>query len=386
MPAPGNPPQKTRLRVLLLLLASGGLLLNALLLYWKLTDPSAEIVGCGGGGGCNEVLASRWSQVFGLPIPVLGILVYGLLMAALVLRKSLVAAFCYGAIAGSAVWLIIVQAFLLHHFCPWCMAAHGVGILLVVLAGTANPRDGKFRQALLAGLAAAFGLALSQYYGPVPATHRIDGASAISPTAGIHAQGNGRKIAFDEGKKIYDNSSLPGLGSSDAKQVLVEYFDYQCPSCRTMSGYLTALIAKHPTEIRVLVLPVPLDHGCNPALAAADDGHLGSCELTRIALAVWRVKPAAFPAIHRAFLSDPPLDTAAALSLARAQIPTAQLEAAMREPWIEQLIAANIADWVSFSGKNRQLPKLLISGKRILHGLPSGEADFSRVMELELGL
>ena len=382
----GNPPQTTRLRILLLLLASGGLLLNALLLYWKLSDPSAGIAGCGGGAGCNEVLASRWSQVFGLPIPVLGIVVYSLLVAALVLRKWRVAAFCYGAIAGSAVWLIIVQAVWLRHFCPWCMAAHGMGILLVGLAWTAKPRDRKLRQALLAGLAAAFGLALSQYYGPVPATHRIDSASAMPQTLGIHAQGNGRKIAFDDGKKIYDNTSLPGLGSSEAKQVLVEYFDYQCPSCRTMSAYLTALLAKHPTEIRVLVLPVPLDHGCNPALAAADDGHPGSCELTRIALAVWRVNPAAFPAIHREFLSDPPPDLAAALSLARAQIPTAQLEAAMREPWIDQLIAANIADWVSFSGKNRQLPKLLISGKRILHGLPSGAADFIRVMEQELGL
>ena len=266
------------------------------------------------------------------------------------------------------------------------MATHGVGVLLVALAWTVSPRAGKFRHALLAGLAAAFGLALSQHFGPAPVTHRIGGELAISPTIGIHAQGNGRKIVFDGGNKVYDNSSLPGLGSSDAKQVLVEYFDYQCPSCRTMSGYLAALIDKHPTELRVLMLPVPLDHGCNSALAAADDGHPGSCELTRIALAVWRVNPAAFPAIHRAFLSDPPPDLASALTLAREQVPAAQLEAAMREPWIDQLIRANIADWEAFSSKSRQLPKLLISGKRILHGLPSGQADFIRVMENELGL
>ena len=385
MPALGDPPQKTRQRVLLLL-ASVGLGLNALLLYWKLTDPSAGIAGCGGGGDCRDVLASRWSQVFGLPIPGLGIFVYALLAAALALRKWRVAAFCYGAISGSAVWMVTVQAFLLHRFCPWCMATHGVGVLLVVLAWRSNPRDRKFHQGLLAGLAAAFGLVLCQLLGPAPATHRIDGESVISPPTGIHEQGDGRKIAFDDGKRVYDNSSLPGLGASDAKRVLVEYFDYQCPSCRTMSGYLTALLDKHPTKVRVLVLPVPLDHGCNSALAATDDGHPGSCELTRIALAVWRLKPAAYPAIHRAFLSDPPPDLATALSLARAQVPTAQLEAAMREPWIDQLMQANIADWVLFSSKNRQLPKLLISGKRILHGLPSGEADFIRVMENELGL
>ena len=282
--------------------------------------------------------------------------------------------------------MVIVQAFMLRNFCPWCMATHGVGVLIVALAWTADPRDGKFRQGLLAGIAAAFGLALCQLLGPAPTTHRIDGESAVSPPTGIHEQGDGRKIAFDDGKRVYDNSSLPGLGASDAKRVLVEYFDYQCPSCRTMSGYLTALIDKHPTEVRVLVLPVPLDHGCNSALAATDDGHPGSCERTRIALAVWRVKPAAYPAIHRALLSDPPPDLASALTLAREQVPTAQLEVAMREPWIDQPIRANIADWEGFSSKSRQLPKLPISGKRILHGLPSGEADFIRVMENELGL
>ena len=378
-------PQKTRQRVLLLL-AIGGLLLNGLLHYWKWSDPSAGIAGCGGGGGCNEVLASRWSQVLGLPLPVLGIFVYALLVAALRLRSCRVAAFCYGAISGTAIWMLIVQAFMLRNFCPWCMATHGVGVLLVVLAWRSNPRDGKFYQALVAGLAAAFGLALCQLLGPAPTTHRIDGESTISPAGGIHEQGDGRKIAFDDGKRVYDNSSLPGLGASDAKRVLVEYFDYQCPTCRTMSGYLTALIDKHPTEVRVLVLPVPLDHGCNSALAATDDGHPGSCELTRIALAVWRVKPAAYPAIHRAFLSNPPPDLASALTLAREQVPTASLEVAMREPWIDQLIRANIADWEAFSSNSRQLPKLLISGKRILHGLPSGEADFIRVMENELGL
>lgn len=381
----GNTPANRRCTALLLL-SLCGLLLNGLLLYWKLFDRSAGIAGCGGGGGCNEVLASRWSQVFGLPIPVLGILIYVLLAAALLWRKGAIVSIFSGAIVGSAVWFVIVQAVLLHHFCPWCMATHSVGILIAVLAWTAAPWRGHLRWGLPFGLAAAFGLVVLQVLGPVPASHRIDTESPFSPAGGIHELGAGRKIAFDDGRRIYDNSLLPGLGSVDATHVLVEYFDYKCPSCRTMSGYLAALIAKHPAKVQVLLLPVPLDHGCNPELALADDSHRGSCELTQIALAVWRAKPDAFPAIHRAFLSDASLDKTAALSLARGQVPAERLEAAMQEPWIDQLIQADIADWVSFSGKTRKLPKLLISGKRILHGLPSGEADFIRVMEKELGL
>ena len=373
-----------RSRGRIFILALGGLALNLLLLFWKLSG--SEIAGCGGGGGCDEVLLSRWSQVFGVPIPVLGVLVYGVLFIALWRQAGVAAAFCYGAISGSAVWMIFVQVMLLDKFCPWCMAAHGVGLLLAGLAWSARPRAKNFYRGLLGGLGAAAVLALSQSFGWAPASHRIDENIPGSMTEAIHGIGSGRKIAFDDGRKIYDNSALPGLGSMDAKHVLVEYFDYRCAACRTMSDYLSAMILKHPDQVRVLFLPVPLDHGCNPHLVPADEGHPGSCDLARLALAVWRVKPDAFPLIHRAFLSDPPPDPVAALALARMQVPPAELEAALRDPWLDRLLQANMADWISFSTNTRQLPKLLISEKRILHGLPSGEADFIRVMEKELGL
>ena len=64
----------------------------------------------------------------------------------------------------------------------------------------------------------------------------------------------------------------------------------------------------------------------------------------------------------------------------------ADLEAVLEDPWIDEVIRANVEDWIVMSRNARKLPKLLISDRRILHGLPSGEADFIRVMELELGL
>jgi len=67
-------------------------------------------------------------------------------------------------------------------------------------------------------------------------------------------------------------------------------------------------------------------------------------------------------------------------------IPQAELDAAIHDPWIDELIQANILDWVAFSDGTRKLPQLLITGKRVLHGLPSNEADFIRVLERELGL
>ena len=369
-------------------LALCGLLLNLLLLYWKLVDPAGGIAGCGDGDSCADVLTSRWSQVFGVPVPILGGLVYLLLLVALLWDLKFLAASCIAAVAGSAVWFMIVQAVLLRHFCPWCMAVHAVGCSVFVLGLIVSPRDAGFYNGLKTGAGAAFGLALLQLYGPIPATHRIDREIHRSThySGGIHAQGSGRKIAFDDGRKVYDGSALPRLGSLDAKHVLVEYYDYQCPSCRVMSHHLTALVRKYPAEIGILLLPVPLDHACNPSLPDGDQGHPGSCELTGIALAVWRANPESFLTIHKAFMAEPSPDTKTAMEIARQHVSAAQLDAALLDPWIGQLIQADIGDWVSFSAKTKILPKLLISGKRILHGLPSDEADFIRVMEKELQL
>lgn len=370
-------------RPLLVCLALCGLLLNVLLLFWKLTDPGLSVAGCGG-GGCNVVLASRWSQVFGIPVVVPGAAVYVLLLAGLLWRRDALAAFCYMAIGGAALWLMFAQAVFLKHFCPWCMAAHAVGLVIasIGLVGGAS------KAGLQAGAVAAFALALGQLYGPVPATHRITAETRVRPvsSAGIHERGEGRKVAFDEGRKIFSVSGLPHLGSADARHVLIEYYDFQCPACRTMGGYLRALVERHPRDICVLLLPVPLGKGCNSAMRPTDRDHPGSCALARIALAVWKSDPSIYQEVHTRFISDPPMDEKSALAFVRERLTTSRLDAALRDPWIDELIHANISDWTALSSSTRQLPKLLIRDKRILHGLPSGEADFIRVMENELGL
>ncbi|RYD31164.1 MAG: hypothetical protein EOP87_15260 [Verrucomicrobiaceae bacterium] len=264
------------------------------------------------------------------------------------------------------------------------MATHAVG-LSIALLGLSR---GVAAIGVQAGVAAVFALALGQLYGPVTATHRItsDTQSPESSSAGVHGRGEGRTVSFDGGRKTFNVSALPRLGSADAKHVLIEYHDFQCPACRTMGGFLRALVEKHPDDISVILLPVPLDRYCNSHLKPTDKGHPGSCALARIALAVWKADPAAYQEIHTRFASDLPLGEEAALAFAREWVNPASLDSALRDPWIDELIRADISDWVALSEKKHQLPKILIRDKRILHGLPPTEADFIRVMERELGL
>lgn len=145
-------------------------------------------------------------------------------------------------------------------------------------------------------------------------------------------------------------------------------------------GFITELMRRYPDDIAVVLRPVPLDGSCNPHVAQ----HPGSCEMTRIALAVWRADPAAFPAFHSTLLSQP--EAAVARKLALGLLSGDGLEKELADPWIDEAIRGNIAGWRKLSTPTPKLPKLVVKGSRILHGLPSGEEDFIRVMGGELGL
>ena len=342
-----------------------GFTINLLLLVLHFSDPAAGIAGCGG-GSCNEVLASRWALIFGVPVTVFGLLAYASLMVSLTENARRLRVPLLGMIAGAAGWFVFVQFVFLGKICNWCMAAHGLGILLFLLNLLRPDGAGAFCRQSFWVIASFLAIGLAQVYGPLRVTHRIE---QTGPQAD---SGTGRDV-----------TALPLLGETNAPHVLVEYFDYQCASCHTMSGYLDALVAKHPRKVAVLLLPMPLDGECNEH-APKGSAHPGSCTITRTALAVWRVKPEAFPAFHRALIAEPSAATAHKLALAL--MPQEKLAAALTDPWIDARIQTHIADWRQLSKTTDKLPKLIIREGRIVHGLPSSEEDFIRVMEKELGI
>jgi len=371
-------------------LALVGLVINGLLVIQSLSGDS--IAGCGGGSSCHDVLNSRWSSLLGVPVAILGFLLYLVFLVALYRRNLWVLYICLGLILGAVAWFVFVQTVIIGRFCLWCMAAHGVGVMIFCLTIWREKMQGNGIPAIKIGgsfaAMSSVGIGLMQFLGPLPVTHRVEDVRGEkeSRSVSVHSRGEGRKVEFDNGRIIYNVETLPHMGKPDAKHVLVEYFDYQCSSCRIMRRYLMSLIEKHPEDICVILLPVPLDRGCNPQLPPGDKGHDGSCEITRIALAVWRVDPDIYQYLHQKFLAESSLTPSQAMEIARGKISGSQLDEAMRDPWIDELIRSNISHWTAFSSQNHQLPKLLIKDRRILHGLPSGEADFIRVMEQELGI
>ncbi len=367
-----------------------GLAANLLLLVMALRHSGDGLAGCG--DSCEMVLQSRWSRVGGVPIAVLGSLVYLLLLGGMFRRAQAVLVSGLGLLGWGTAWFVFLQLSVLRQICPWCMAAHALGLLTIAFGVTAllpaALEPAVWRRGFLQGLVATVALAAIQIFEPAPLGYRLESANTSNndrpkQTPTSHS---GRLVEMAGGRKIFDVNALPLLGDPTAPHILVEYLDYQCPACRTLSRYLDALIARHPHEIAMLVMPVPLDRECNSHLEPSADTHPGSCAMARIALAVWKKKPDSFPAFHHALLTLPPAGEAGARELSKKFISPEELAAALADPWIRDLLQANIADWVSFSKDTPKLPKLLVGDRHILHGLPSGEADFIRVMERELGL
>ena len=100
------------------------------------------------------------------------------------------------------------------------------------------------------------------------------------------------------GKKI-NAYQWPIDGSPTAKYVFVEMFDYTCPHCRTTSRTVFAAKEQMGDDLAVVVLPVPMNTACNPVVKRDHPSHVEACQLSELAVAVWRCDPAKFSEFHK---------------------------------------------------------------------------------------
>jgi uncharacterized membrane protein len=93
-----------------------------------------EPVCVGGGGGCERVQSSRWAELGGIPVAVLGLGGYVLILASLLLPEepgALVAAFLALVGFGFSCWLTYVELVKIDAICQWCVAS---AVIMTALA------------------------------------------------------------------------------------------------------------------------------------------------------------------------------------------------------------------------------------------------------------
>lgn len=130
-------------------LAVVALVASAYLTYAHVTSPDVLVCSDTGRINCEAVTTSRWSEIAGVPVALLGLL-WAIAMVALFLPAAdrwPVAATLrrVGAIAGvaSVLWLVYVEVALVGAICAWCTVVHvaAIGMFAITSAGLDAPGD-----------------------------------------------------------------------------------------------------------------------------------------------------------------------------------------------------------------------------------------------------
>lgn len=112
------------LRVLLALTAATGVLISAYLTWTHLRGVVPVCVA--GGGGCETVQTSRYSEILGVPVAALGLAAYaGLLLSAALKGETAALLGLFVALVGTlfSAYLTYLELFVIGAICQWCVAS-----------------------------------------------------------------------------------------------------------------------------------------------------------------------------------------------------------------------------------------------------------------------
>jgi uncharacterized membrane protein len=115
--------------------------------YLTVLALTGETAACGGQIGCSEVLGSAYSKLGGIPVAAFGVAGYftaftfATFAAFNYARARLFFAVMVGVLFASTLWLLYVQAFLLHAFCRYCLFSAAICFLLMgLVVASPSPR------------------------------------------------------------------------------------------------------------------------------------------------------------------------------------------------------------------------------------------------------
>jgi uncharacterized membrane protein len=113
-------------------------------IYLTIQDITGESLRCTIISGCSEVLSSKYAHVGPIPLAAVGAFAYFVFFSLAILT-----AFGYGFVRPlllilvsfmflATLWLLYLQAFVIRHFCQYCLLSAAVTTILIVLVITAS--------------------------------------------------------------------------------------------------------------------------------------------------------------------------------------------------------------------------------------------------------
>lgn len=299
------------IRSLLILCAIGGAIICAVLL--AMTLPSAGDATSASLGSrlctptarvnCDYVLASHWSKFRGISTSLIGFAYFcaaGVWFAAIGVPTHRARGWHLVPMAlvlvGAAVsaWFVYVMATRLPVWCSWCLAAHGVNGLMLVLAFAAWPRRADGMAAyptagrgigVLAGCcAAALVAALGAWSVQLQTAARQYQREYLSATN--NADYIVWRLSREPAREMAAEADALAIGPADAKHTIVVFSDFECAKCRLFHQYARRLTTIYSGAVRIVLKHYPMSPQCNAQVKGAF--HYFACDAARAAEAARR--------------------------------------------------------------------------------------------------
>ena len=220
------------------------LTLVALLVSAYLTWTSFQPVdiACTGASDCDDVLASKWSRWFNIPVSLLGLLAYATLFGCSWFlavdefepRRSrivwiIVLAMGFTA-AASGIWFIALQAVAIGSFCVYCLTIHMCGfacaVLLLLNLPSAGESDDFSHMSAMLGVPASGAsmgglvddeeqvLVRSDYY--ISAAVAVAGLLMLTIGQAVSSEPESEMVVMETRKEIVEHPDADAAGDSDA--------------------------------------------------------------------------------------------------------------------------------------------------------------------------
>ncbi|HNW51628.1 MAG TPA: vitamin K epoxide reductase family protein [Prolixibacteraceae bacterium] len=356
---------------------------------------SGSMAGCRGGSPCNEVLNSRWSVLFGvLPVSGLALGTYlAMLFAVFYIEKETELSISRmawgtmlvltGSISGSAIWFTIVQKWFIGSFCPYCMTAHIIGLILTALiVWRATKETGiHLNETPLTNQATV-------ETNTTVATKRIISTKLMISLVLIGLALSGIVAVFQikftpmplnsKGEQTnnlpsIDYQTAPIIGSPSARYIITVLFDYQCSHCQKIHFMLNDVVSQYNGKLAFVLCPTPLNTQCNPFIPRDVDAFKNSCELAKVSLAVWLSNHEAFHELDNWMFTFEsgngwkPRSLEDAISKAVELIGHEKFNAAWTNPWIEDYIQLSVQLFgQTIQGGKGGIPKIIFGSKWVI--------------------
>ncbi len=222
---------------------------------------------------CNDVARSQYSEVFGIPVAVWGLgyfiaiaaLLSGTWFGVMTLSALLPA---YATLVGIGVLTSIVLGTIsitkIGVVCPTCVATYVVTALqaVVLFIFRDQIKYAGLNKLVNGGAVAVVALVLT--IGGFHLTAGKAPTSASQPTTATPPAPTGPAVDL-----VINRSAYSGLGedyrkgSDQAKVVITEFADFQCPACQYTANNLREVAKIYGDAVQIVFKNYPLDRACN---------------------------------------------------------------------------------------------------------------------------